>query len=1342
MDDAITRFASPLVTFAQGVEAEIEFEFEEESPKAVGANWPFPPVRSIREVPLQNRTSWQASGLSSSTGVLSDFGVAAAEARSFVETTLPLSCGISPFRRGRYDTHDFSVLEAPVASTFSSSSALGCKGCAAGEAMQSQSRASTMSSSPGDLVKPGGSLSFVEQEDEISRFLIGIGPGLWSSMGSSEGSFLDGSAGIVGRKAGSSNRSATPGGRVVPDSPIGGGDLHQSMRQKHATEPTQTHAWTPNALPHCDQHEACVGQLWLQASPSLCFSPPCARVPGSAARLQLHLSPEHLDSQFRNERQYFQAARDSGVSNLYDLPDSKDHENGDQCRLGDDDEGGGGPASSWMPPLSTSPLPETVAVNSTPARNRVGRAACSSQLLAPRLGNVPSDSQCDSTLTSGLERELLSPVLPKFPGESGKYHLDEAFAMENAFPPGAPHEAASSTSLAAGSTSAANVTKVVPRTAPQPRSTARAFSRAGDDLGKQTVRSARSVHRVLEKVPVPQAEKPPEEHSSGDILLVACTLCGRRFRNDRLAVHQEICKNLAQNNGRRHVFESQSQRCGEVMNCRWWLKDGLKRPQRAKSKDRITTENCVSDAVPVEPEEAAAVAKSPLVATKPFLKRGAGKNMLRSASMPLQCSPGSKASVNNPVGPQQPSRPKARPKTNPRISSQTSQTSTLPECTGAKPGEKAKGMSRSVRKPTEKNESLNGNLASSCRDIHKRSSSCGAGVRANRPGAADGIDSTQKGMVTPSRNRPLSAARRRDDGRGNDIARRHAATTPTRAAAFTPNHRRGLSADRARAGDRSSIRRPQASDDHSSPKRAESSERRLAEFAAQGRSPCEGSPGLLQFESLRQRRLMYSPAKNLSDDSEKLCNSGNRDVAALFSNPYLQHSPAGFRLGESSQSPGEKGIQRTRKDDETFVGFGQFPEVKGLHRKLTSPLHLFSKAAISPSGESPRERGVSGHSMDVEDSLLAEEIARTHKKTNPASIEAAMSDDFVDSPRQCEMVPQLLASPRSATSRHSFSADSDLDDVARLPLASRPGQDSRRPLHVGTMPFSDRNCTSIQREVSTPTMTRTTSASGLMNQSTADWAATPTQTRGSRSMDPVSQPSLGNSRLDSLRGSVRMLGPHETITPSACEDPPDVFAFSPASVAKCGMPFSDLRTRQRSAEMSWQQAPPPLPAAAAFKENICTNHAPITSAYFCDEDVAVKDTVDAVADALAAAVYTGNGRLGPYDPSKYGTIDRTPLQERQLSSERETPIPGAKLDFCGAVGEDTTPPKHRSGSGLRQNDTFSAGKPGAAGEGELGSMLDSLEMQSALFQGHLRECARLIYERRIGGTGSPGDGQD
>lgn len=96
------------------------------------------------------------------------------------------------------------------------------------------------------------------------------------------------------------------------------------------------------------------------------------------------------------------------------------------------------------------------------------------------------------------------------------------------------------------------------------------------------------------------------------------------------------------------------------------------------------------------------------------------------------------------------------------------------------------------------------------------------------------------------------------------------------------------------------------------------------------------------------------------------------------------------------------------------------------------------------------------------------------------------------------------------------------------------------------------------------------------------------------------------------------------------------------------------------------------------------------------EPLAGTAAVDAVADALAAAVYSGAWLERPYNPAKYAF---------DADSHRRS---------C-------TPPR----TGGMSTVSMQGSK-----EGDLNDMLDSLEMQSALFQDHLRECARMIFERR------------
>jgi len=85
-----------------------------------------------------------------------------------------------------------------------------------------------------------------------------------------------------------------------------------------------------------------------------------------------------------------------------------------------------------------------------------------------------------------------------------------------------------------------------------------------------------------------------------------------------------------------------------------------------------------------------------------------------------------------------------------------------------------------------------------------------------------------------------------------------------------------------------------------------------------------------------------------------------------------------------------------------------------------------------------------------------------------------------------------------------------------------------------------------------------------------------------------------------------------------------------------------------------------------------------------------------------------------YDPSRYGDQDfdevsqgRQPLSERYMENASTTGMEPSTSCRGGSAGDD------------------------------LSSMLDSLEMQSALLQGHLREAAHQIQERRFAYSQSP-----
>jgi len=62
---------------------------------------------------------------------------------------------------------------------------------------------------------------------------------------------------------------------------------------------------------------------------------------------------------------------------------------------------------------------------------------------------------------------------------------------------------------------------------------------------------------------------------SDEVVLESCTICGRRFRADRLRKHEDVCRRVKVE-PRRPVFESRSQRCSDLQE-RWWLKEQILR---------------------------------------------------------------------------------------------------------------------------------------------------------------------------------------------------------------------------------------------------------------------------------------------------------------------------------------------------------------------------------------------------------------------------------------------------------------------------------------------------------------------------------------------------------------------------------------------------------------------------------------------------------------------------------------------------------------------------------------------------------------------------------------------
>jgi len=73
-------------------------------------------------------------------------------------------------------------------------------------------------------------------------------------------------------------------------------------------------------------------------------------------------------------------------------------------------------------------------------------------------------------------------------------------------------------------------------------------------------------------LPVPASVPGVEEFLDADQCLHPCSHCGRRFRTDRLAVHEGVCRHAASSAApRRPVFESRRQRCSDIES-RWWMK--------------------------------------------------------------------------------------------------------------------------------------------------------------------------------------------------------------------------------------------------------------------------------------------------------------------------------------------------------------------------------------------------------------------------------------------------------------------------------------------------------------------------------------------------------------------------------------------------------------------------------------------------------------------------------------------------------------------------------------------------------------------------------------------------
>ncbi|CAE7665345.1 RNF14 [Symbiodinium sp. KB8] len=77
----------------------------------------------------------------------------------------------------------------------------------------------------------------------------------------------------------------------------------------------------------------------------------------------------------------------------------------------------------------------------------------------------------------------------------------------------------------------------------------------------------------------------------GEVALRTCSCCGRRFRESRLPVHEEICYRNAGTGKKRSVFESSRQRCSAVSG-RWWSTPERKSNAGSQSRQGQNSRAC------------------------------------------------------------------------------------------------------------------------------------------------------------------------------------------------------------------------------------------------------------------------------------------------------------------------------------------------------------------------------------------------------------------------------------------------------------------------------------------------------------------------------------------------------------------------------------------------------------------------------------------------------------------------------------------------------------------------------------------------------------------------------
>ncbi|CAE7910058.1 unnamed protein product [Symbiodinium microadriaticum] len=114
----------------------------------------------------------------------------------------------------------------------------------------------------------------------------------------------------------------------------------------------------------------------------------------------------------------------------------------------------------------------------------------------------------------------------------------------------------------------------------------KALATFADDLTPVMVEHEAALYKLMDTLPQLEAV-----FKGVQVALRTCSCCGRRFRESRLPVHEEICYRNAGTGKKRSVFESSRQRCSAVSG-RWWSTPERKSNAGSQSRQGQNSRAC------------------------------------------------------------------------------------------------------------------------------------------------------------------------------------------------------------------------------------------------------------------------------------------------------------------------------------------------------------------------------------------------------------------------------------------------------------------------------------------------------------------------------------------------------------------------------------------------------------------------------------------------------------------------------------------------------------------------------------------------------------------------------